>query len=245
MKLTMFVRRTRSTCLAMAMLGGLLLSPGIASAVSPAECGRLENSVGPIDYRKARYMGPRGEVSTALLRDVEVNHFRPEIEALARRSTAYFGDDLDYVLRVFPNHHRALLTMQRLGEVEKTDKPRGSIYSVECYFERALRFAADDHIARGLYANYLMLAGRRDQAAQQLDRALLDAKGNAVALRNIGILFTLNGNLDKALAQARAAEELGGDISALRTMLEAKGAWKPAPAPVAASTPLPAASSTR
>jgi hypothetical protein len=229
----------------MLIAAALLQLPTHAHAVSPAQCGSLEASTGPFDYRTARYVTERGEYTRGLLRDVEINHFRPEIENLIRRGNAYFGDDLNYTLMVFPNHHRALVAMRRLGVLERTDKPKGAKYPVECYFERALRFAPDDHIARGLYANFLTDSGRREEAERHLDLAASEAAGNPLAQRNLGILYLVNGNLEKALAQAHLAEQLGADISALRKMLEEKGAWKPAAIAAPSAGTQPASSPSR
>ena len=54
------------------------------------------------------------------------------------------GGDLDYTLRAFPNHHVALMAMAKLGEKQKTARPAGAKYGVECYFQRAVSFRGDD-----------------------------------------------------------------------------------------------------
>lgn len=210
-----------------AVVIGSLSVPAFGKGLSPSECGPLANSLGPFDYRKARYMTEKGEFSDRLLRDVEVNHFHPEIEYLMSSGrVAYFGGELDYTLRMYPNHHRALATMVRLGKKMGLTKAKGAKYQVECYFERAIRFLPNDHIVRGLYANFLMEAGRRDEAEFQLDRAAYDAQGIAIAQFNVGLLYMMSGNLDKALRQAHTAQGLGFDISRLQRLLEEKGAWK-------------------
>ena len=206
----------------------ILSVSAFGQGISASECGVLDNPLGPFDYRKARYMSKRGVVTDRLLRDVEINHFRIEIENLTRAGTSTFGGDLNYVLTMYPNHHRALATMARLGKKQGTDKPTGAPFVVECYFERALRFLPDDHIARGLYANFLIEANRSAEAEKQLDRAAYDAKNIAIAQHNVGLLYLRNGNVDKALHQAHVAQSLGFDISRLQRLLEEKGAWKAA-----------------
>lgn len=204
----------------------LVTFSAFGQGVSPSQCGRLENPLGPFDYRKARFMTAKGEYVRPLLLDVEINHFVPEIENLTSRGNAYFGGDLNYLLQIFPNHHRALATMVRLGKKERTESPKGARYVVECYFERALRFVPDDHIVRGLYAAYLMDAGRKTDAEFQLDRAAHAAQGIAIAQHNVGLLYVLNGNYDKALRQASVAHGMGFDITRLKRSLQEKGAWK-------------------
>ena len=84
------------------------------------------------------------------------NHFQPTVEHLIRGQTSqYVGGDIDFTLRAIPNHPNALMSMMLLGEKEKSSTPRGSRYSVECWFERAIRFRPDDNVVRMIYANFL------------------------------------------------------------------------------------------
>ena len=83
-------------------------------------------------------------------------HFTPEVESLVRGKTNVTpGAAIDYTLRAIPNHPNALLSMMRLGEREKTSQPRGTRYTMECWFERAIRFRPDDQIVRMIYTTYL------------------------------------------------------------------------------------------
>ena len=130
-----------------------------AHAQAPVACGSLENAFGPFDYRKVK--GPE-------LAIVEGEHFTPAIEALVRGKSGTIGADIAYTLRAFPNHHRALVAMQRLGDRLKRTQPPGANWEVECYFVRAVRFVPDDAVARLLYASYLGKQNRRDEAQRQL-----------------------------------------------------------------------------
>src|SRR5690242_17113706 len=69
-------------------------------------CGELENAFGPFDYRT---------VSADRKRLVEGSHFTPYIEGLQRGHTGAIGSEIDYTLRAFPNHPRALVAMMKLG----------------------------------------------------------------------------------------------------------------------------------
>jgi hypothetical protein len=76
---------------------------------------------------------------------VEGAHFTPNVERLIRGKTATVpGPDIAYTLRVYPNHPRALHSMMNLSLNNRTDKPEGSTYTMECWFERAERFVPDD-----------------------------------------------------------------------------------------------------
>ena len=93
-------------------LGFLIFSQSRAD-VNDYICGSLQNGYGPYDYRSDKDK----------LRIVEQYHLTPEVVNLVAGSTGEIGDDLDYTLRAFPNHHVALMAMVKLGEKQKTAKP--------------------------------------------------------------------------------------------------------------------------
>lgn len=225
--------RFRSTWAALALAALPLLS--MAQSEYSA-CGSLDNGFGPYDYRTER--GPN-------LRLVEGAHFTAAVEGLLRGHTAKSpGGDLDYTLRAYPNHHRALMSVMRYGEKLNTPHPRDLRYSVECYFDRAVRFRADDPIVRMIFATFLGHQKRMPDALKQLETARELAKDNAFTHYNIGLIYLDLKEYDRALAQAHTAYALGFTQTALREGLVAAGRWKdPEPsAPAAASAPARTAS---
>jgi len=181
-------------------------------------CGPLsrEGQFGPFDYRTDR----------SKLDVVESHHFTPVVEALIRGSTNTLpGADLDYTLRAFPNHHKALLSMVRYGEKMKSPHPSGTGYPVECYFERALRFRPEDTVVRMIYATYLFKISRTPDALQQLAKATKDAGDNPFTHYNIGLIYFDLKEYDEALAQAYKAIELGFPRTVLRDQLQSVGKW--------------------
>lgn len=179
-------------------------------------CGSLQNAYGPYDYRTERDK----------LNVVEAFHFTPEVETLIRGHTGLIGDDLDYTLRAAPNHHRALVAMMRLGEREKTTQPKGARHTVECYFERATRFATNDTVARALYATYLAKSSRVADAIAQLEAAARTASDNGFAHYNIGLVYLEMKQYDRAVVQAHRAMAAGFIRPALIDGLKQAGAWK-------------------
>ena len=181
---------------------------------------------------------------------VEAYHFTPAVESLLRPMQGSFGGDINYTLWGYPNHHRALATLVRLGIRERTDKPRGSQFTIDCYFRRALRFASDDHIVRMLYADYLGKVDRKDDARAHLAYVAAEAGDNPLTHRNLGLIYLELGAYDEALVQAHRAERLGMPPGPLRAALERAGRWRDDDAPAAdaaapaqpASGPAPAAS---
>ena len=203
---------------------------GLARAQGdPPGCGSLENNYGPFDYRTA---------TPHTLNVVQSVHFTPPIENLTRGGRDNpFGDDLAYTLRVFPNHHRALVSLQRLAEREKTDAPSYAKLSVACYFERAMRFQPDDLIVRMLFASYLIKKDRLDEATKQLDYVISHASDNPFTQFNAGLLFLDMKNYQRALAQAHRAAELGFIRTELKERLQAAGKWVEPPVQAAAPKP--------
>jgi len=190
--------------------------PGFAQPANLA-CGSLENGYGPYDYRTDK---PKLPI-------VDGAHFTPAVEALIRGSTTSQGPggDLDYTLRAFPNHHRALISVMRYGEKLKSAQPRDLPRPVECYFERALRFRSNDTLARMIYASFLSKDQRPLEATQQLELATVAAEDNAFSHYNIGLIYFDIKNYDRALAQAHKAYGLGFGNPELRDQLKSVNKW--------------------
>lgn len=183
-----------------------------AGAQTVPGCGQLENAFGPFDYRD-----PVSRKES--LNIVERAHFTPEVEALQRGHTGTVIGDLDYTLRAWPNHHRALAAVGRYSLLGNTRWTNPSVKSAECYFERAIAFRPDDETARMLYANYLLKRGRREAARAQFEEALRIAP-NAVELNyNAGLFFVGEGDLERARKHAKVAYEGGYPLPGLRNKI--------------------------
>ena len=199
------------------MFGGDALGQENASA-----CGSLDNgNNGPFDYAVER-----GRKLTT----VEEFHFTPSVERLIRGQSGSLGDDLNYTLMAFPNHHRALMSKMALGEKVKSPQPPGAHFPVECYFERALRFRRSDTIVKMIYATFLSKKGRLPEAIQQLELATASAGDNPFTHNNIGLVYFDLKDYDKALQQAHRAIALGFTQNILRDQLQKIGKWSEPPA---------------
>lgn len=203
---------------ARAMIGAAVLLPAaMAVQAQNSNCGPLENHYGPFDYRTQRDR----------LAIVERYHFTPNIEALSRgATTTRAAGDISYLMRTSPNHHRGLVSLVRLAERENSPQPRGLEYSVDCYFERAIRFRRDDVIVRMLFARYLHKQRRTPEALQQLETASQLAAESAHSHYNVGLIYFEVGEYDLALAQAHRAMSLGFDQPELAKLLKGKNKWK-------------------
>jgi hypothetical protein len=184
-------------------------------------CGPLRppGQYGPWDFRTDKERLPV----------VVNNHFSLRVENLiGGQTTTAVGGDIAFTLRAIPNHPNALVSIMLLGEREKTDQPVGSTYTVECWFDRAIRFRPDDNIVRMIYVSYLTKQNRKPEAIQQLQRIAADAKDNAITLNNVGLLYFDLGDYQEALLHAHKAIALGFARPELQQKLQQAGRWQDA-----------------
>ena len=210
-----------ATCWVLAML--FACAPRASAQPAVGLCGELSNAYGPFDFRTDRDKLPI----------VEIARFTPEVESLVRGSRGYLGGDLDYTLRAFPNHHRALLSMMRYGARLKLPRVPGANYDVECYFTRALTFRPNDNTVRMIYALFLNGNQRKDEALQHLKTSRDLAGDNPFTHYNLGMIYMDIGEAELALTQAHTAVALGFVRTELKGRLVAAGKW----ADAAASAP--------
>lgn len=212
--------------LSFAVLGfvTLVMPPAPAFAQDVGTCGSLSNHFGPLDYRhKSSVRTEFGDAHSL----VEGAHFTPEVEQLIRgKSTTHPGGDIDYTLRAFPNHHRALLSMSRLALRGKSDQPFNMRYTATCWFERAMRFAPDDGMVRMLYGQYLLKLGKQREAIEHLEAAEKLTEGSANLHYNLGLAFIEVKRYEDARRHARKAYALGFPLPGLRERLKRLGQWK-------------------
>lgn len=186
-------------------------------AADELACGSLANAFGPFDYRD--------HTKSKELHIVESYHFTPEVKSLQRGATSSnVMDDLNYTLRAFPNHWGALDTVSRF---ELQGGNLSAYYSVDCYFDRAIRLAPDDSNVRLLYGIYLMRRQRIEEAKSALEEAEKLAPDSVDIAYNLGLLYLRLGEPERAMDKARYAYERGYPLRGLRNALQKAGAWNP------------------
>lgn len=218
------------------LLFGLLAASGVGAQTDNA-CGSLANyAFGPYDYRAAT----PGQKSL-----VENAHFTAGVEFLQTRKTGTFGHDIGYTLRAFPNHPRALLAMQKLVEKEKRNPAEDAPYTIDCFYERALRFRPDDYVVRLLYVSFLIERGDLKEVPAHLAYVNQTEADNAFAMYNLGLVYFDLKDYGQALAYAHKAFELGLPRTDLKNKLARINKWEePAPRPAAAAASTPDASAS-
>jgi tetratricopeptide (TPR) repeat protein len=210
---------------------GVVAQEGVAQGLEVPGCGNLANAYGPFDYTNASNVREKLPV-------VETYHFDKGVEALKGQegSGASLGADLDYTLRAFPNHHRALDAIGRYQLQLKQAPVPGAHYSAECYFERAMTFAPQDGVARMVYGIYLTRKGDRDGALKRyLEAKALMPESTELAY-NLGLLYTSLQRYDDAVEEAQRAYAGGFPLMGLKNKLLRLGVWREPPAPTTPST---------
>lgn len=181
------------------------------------------------DYSHAGGYGPYDYTDPANKKNklpiVENHHFNKNVENLISGTTGAIGADLDYTLRAFPNHHRALSAISRLSLRDKQSKPRGASHSTFCYFERATRFKPDDAMVRSLYAGHLLALGKLDMALEQLNIAIQIDPENPTFNYNLGLLYFERKDYKKAEDFARKAYSQNFPLPGLKNKLIKVGKW--------------------
>jgi tetratricopeptide (TPR) repeat protein len=213
-----FLPAARTWCLRGSLAVGVLLGAAQSHAQPAGDCGpiALPGHYGPYDY-----VGERGRVPI-----VEQFHFTPKVEGLVGGESGYLGSDLSYTLNAIPNHHRALAALIRWHQRTGNPHPPHLRISIECFFDRAVRFRPKDIATRILYSVYLNKLGKAAAATQQLDTATEVAGDDPNAHNSIGLAYLELGNHDAALREAHAAIRLGLTDPPLMERLKAAGKWK-------------------
>ncbi|MBC6962806.1 MAG: tetratricopeptide repeat protein [Nitrosomonas sp.] len=205
--------------LAIFIVMAFLFTPLSVAAKNKGYCGDLKNAYGPFDYMDRFNRSEQ-------LKIVEDFHFTSDVENLISGSSGYLGGDLNYTLRAWPNHHRALAALVKYSIREKSTHIPHMQYPIECYFDRAIRMNAKDVQVRSIYSVFLSHRGRNKEALEQLDVAANLEPDNATVLYNLGLLYFKQKNYEKASQYAEKAYALDYPLPGLRNKLIQAGKWR-------------------
>lgn len=194
-------------------------APLSAVARDKSYCGELTNAFGPFDYMD-RFSHQKD------LNIVETYHFTSNVEDLSSGQSGSLGSDLNYTLRAWPNHHRALASLVKYSIREKSTHIRGLKWPIECYFDRAIRMNKEDAQVRSIYSAFLSHRGRNKEALEQLEVAANLEPDNATVLYNLGLLYFKQKNYEKAGHYAEKAYALDYPLPGLRNKLIQVGKWR-------------------
>lgn len=193
-------------------------------------CGSLKNHYGPFDYTNVDDYKNRLPI-------VESYHFTLEVESLIRGKSGALWAELDYTLRAFPNHHRALYAMlrydirerQKSQQINRPYQPpvseRGFPVTAACYFDRALRWRPNDPNVHLIYGIYLQRTGKLDQALERYKISEKLQPNSADLQYNLGLAYFQKKDYMLAKQHARRAYQLGYPLPGLRNQLKRVGQW--------------------
>lgn len=186
----------------------------------PIECGTLTTHYGPFDYTNYQDYSQR-------LGIVEAEHFTHEIETLIKGKTDVILGDIDYTLKAFPNHHRALASISNFEfQVEDAAMQIELVgMGPECYFKRAIAFKPLDGVVRLIYGAYLHRKNNLEGASKQYAKALKIHPQSAEVHYNIALMYLDSGKTDLAVEHGHKAYELGYPLQGLKEKLVKKGLW--------------------
>lgn len=180
---------------------------------------------------------PTEEKSKGYLRSVENRHFTYDVEHLVGGNTGKLPGDITYLLERFPNHARGLVAMMNYLERYQFRKVPGSLYSMRCWLDRAVRWRPNDSAVRTILAGYFLKVNKFKEAANQFELVVRFGNGSPENIYNVGLAYYRLGDYDKALEWAHRAYAAGAQVAGLRQMLEKVGKWRE-PQPPADAQPV-------
>ena len=183
----------------------------------------------------AQFYGPYDYTNPVDFREklpiVEQYHFNSDVESL--RGTmpgGSMGDHIWYVIRSFPNHHRALVSMEKLwAQYERkgmTPPGMGSDKAPDALYKRAIDFAPQDGVVQLLYGIYLVRKNQKDAAREYFVSADKLEPDNSELQYNLGLMYIKLGDPDQAVIHARRAYAMNYPLDGLRNKLRDLGKWQ-------------------
>jgi len=189
----------------------------VGTDLKGAPCTGLDVGYGPWDYTNAEHRREKMPIVTNA-------HFTKDVEMLIKGNRGPLAMDIDYTLRAFPNHHRALYAMMRYQL--RTPRPAGAKYApAECYLQRAMAFQPHDYRVMQLYANYLIKKDQPEMALSVYKKALAVDGVPAHINYSLGLLYMELKKYDLAAEQAKIAYGAGIRKTKLARELKAVNRW--------------------
>jgi tetratricopeptide (TPR) repeat protein len=201
---------------------GAVSAPFVGADLNGSLCTGVSTGHGPFDYVQ------RNNFKHDLYL-VEMAHFTPDVEYLVKGNTSEGPmGDLNYTLRAWPNHHRALLSAIRLQLAMNKKLTKYKIDNPpECYLQRAIHFNPQDPVIYTLYGYYLQKIGKLEDAVKYYEKAIKINPINAKTAYSFSLLLIELKRYDQALKYAKVAyQQHGHPPMELKHKLEKLGVWK-------------------
>lgn len=198
-------------------------APWTGDTILGAPCSGKSQGYGPFDYLHRHRLKND-------LHLVESAHFNSNVESLvsgAKRGRALEWD-IDYTLRAWPNHHRALYAVVRY-RLHKGSYINAHLSPAECYLQRAINYSPSDGTSYMLYGLLLHKLNQSEKALIQYRKAHELQPLDAQTTYNLALLLTELGHYDEALEHAHHLYRYKFPLIGLKTKLQKKDAWKEIP----------------
>jgi hypothetical protein len=204
----------------------------------------VDGQFGPYDY----YRPPKTVHAPIAL--VESAHLGFIVaDQLRQKDYCGYQSNLNYTLRAFPNHPKALVMMAEYLAAhrpcparEEPNSVANSVWAIEnnswqerntdFFFQTALNFMTEDTRVipkyaetHALYGDWLRKNGRADEAMTQYEAARALKPGYANTYYGLGMLYLDQKNIAKATENAKKAYALGKPPTDLKDRLVAAGSW--------------------
>lgn len=197
-------------------------APWVGVTFDGGTCSGKQQGYGPYDYLARR-------VYAENLKLVEDYHFTPDIEQLARKNSDSLAKNIDYTLRAWPNHHRALRSMMRLRSKSTGSEDMKfqsmSIPPMECYFNRAIRFSPKDSSTRMLQAMFYHQERMLEESEAAYEAALSLAPEDLQIMYNFALLLVEKKQYGRAKSLAETVYAREFPFPGLQRKLKDVGHW--------------------
>ena len=197
-------------------------APWVGTSLSGVRCTGGGQGYGPFDYTQVATIGKKH------LTIVESAHFTPKVENLIAGNTSSTPvGDIDYTLRAWPNHHRALLSIIRYQLQIKQKIRQGKLETPpECYLQRAIAFSPQDPAPHSLFGYYLTKLKKYKQAEKHYLKALELSPNNSKLNYSYSLFLIKLKRYNEALKYAKTAYQKGRPPEGLKRKLIKLNVWK-------------------
>jgi tetratricopeptide (TPR) repeat protein len=158
------------------------------------------------------------------LRLVESAHFNAKVEQLisGAKPNREMEWDLDYTLRAWPNHHRALYTVVRYRGIHGAYK-HPNLSPAECYLQRAINFSPKDGTTFMIYGILLQKTGSKAKALDAYRKAQELSPNDMQIKYNLALLLFDLKNYDESKELAIEVYRVNYPLKGLKKKLIAAG----------------------
>ena len=150
-------------------------------------------------------------------------HLQPAFDAMKRGNWKSAHDNLEFILRVFPNSPQALNGISELC-VLKWKSPQ---CDADSWFDKAVDVNPSIATTWVLYGIHLQRKKVPAEAVEKFKHALELRPDDINGHYNLGLAYFDLKNYEKANEEAQVSYALGAPLPGLRDMLKRVGAWKP------------------